>query len=152
MNSVSSWNLAHYLFDLRSLVPLNTVQVKLKKHNFRLQNTRHVCFPRKKTNAARLHYTESQTGDAATNCFYQNPNILISRFWPLFACLRIWHGGGFLAKCTEAINETMPYIYIYMARGLIMYLGETSALDDRTNCYSTTFMHYWMGFISYIAI
>ena len=66
---------------LCSLVPLKIVQVELKKHSFRLRNTRDLFFW-KKTSPAGLHHTESQSGDVTTNYFLTEskyPNIQISK-------------------------------------------------------------------------
>ena len=63
----------------------------------------------------RLHHTKVRIGDAATNCFYQPPNIQKSRYSHIHILVLIRRfaksgpGGGFLANCTEAINERMHY-------------------------------------------
>ena len=37
----------------------------------------------------------------------------------MFEGLRIRRGGGFLANCSEAINETMPYVCLRFGGGLL---------------------------------
>ena len=55
-----------------SLVPLNIVLIECKKYCFRLQNTGDLFFLEKKPPAG-LHHTESQSGDATTNCLKMDP-------------------------------------------------------------------------------
>ena len=68
----------HTNFSIRGFFLSNIVQVELKKSCFRLQHTSEMFFLQKEPPAG-MHHTESQSLDAATNCFYQNPDIPISR-------------------------------------------------------------------------
>ena len=67
-------------FSIRVYVPY--FRPKLFRWNWRntdfVFKTPGMCFSENKT--ARLHHIEPQSGDAATNCFYQNPNIQICRY------------------------------------------------------------------------
>ena len=80
-----------------------------------LQNTRAVFFLEQKKEGCTTQNLRGGCSNKLVLPESKYSEILTSRYpfsGPHSHVCRIRHGGGFLAKCTEAINETMPHIHV----------------------------------------
>ena len=115
----------------------------MKKHCFRLQQNRDTSLSqeqKKQGYTTQNLRVEMQQQIVFTRSKY--PNIPISRYpdiqisgcpysGPYSRVCRIRHGGGFLATCTEAINETMPSIYFFATCEVGVAMDRYRNCDDQ---------------------